>query len=108
MRLLTEGSAADLTHKWLLARVDLEVLLEVEPFRVDEKAANRAALVVRPAEKCEFQWESSGLHSVQYSELFLSNGRDFGIPDYRPDSFLSVSQQLRLPVRLTSGRSCGC
>ena len=53
MRLLSEGSAAHLTHEGLLPGVDLEVLLEVEPLAVDEEAAHRAALVVRPGERGE-------------------------------------------------------
>ena len=48
---LSEGSAAHLTHEGLLPGVDLEVLLEVEPLGVDEKAADWTALVVRPEQK---------------------------------------------------------
>jgi hypothetical protein len=48
MRLLPEGPGADLAHEGLLPGVDLEVLLEVEPLGVDEEAAHRATLVVRP------------------------------------------------------------
>ena len=47
--LLPEGPGADLAHERLLAGVNFEVLLEVEPLGVDEQAAHRAALVVRPA-----------------------------------------------------------
>ena len=53
VRLLPEGPAAHLAHEGLLPGVDLEVLLEVEPLGVDEKAAHRAALVVRPGERGE-------------------------------------------------------
>ena len=51
MRLLPEGPAAHLAHEGLLPGVDLEVLLEVEPLGVDEKAADWTALVVRPRER---------------------------------------------------------
>jgi len=37
-----------LTHKGLLPRVDLEVLLEVESFGIDQEATDWTALVVRP------------------------------------------------------------
>jgi len=53
VRLLSEGPAAHLAHEGLLPGVDLEVLLEVEPLGVDEKATDRAALVVRPGERGE-------------------------------------------------------
>ena len=46
--LLPERPGADLAHEGLLARVDLEVLLEVEPLAVDEEPAHGAALVVAP------------------------------------------------------------
>jgi len=48
VRLLSEGSAAHLTHEGLLPGVDLEVLLEVEPLGVDKKATDGAAFVIRP------------------------------------------------------------
>ena len=48
VRLLPEGPGADLADEGLLAGVDLEVLLEVEPLAVDEEAAHRAALVAAP------------------------------------------------------------
>ncbi len=51
MRLLPEGPGADLTDEGLLPGVDLEVLLEVEPLGVDEEAAHRATLVVRPVHR---------------------------------------------------------
>ncbi len=51
MRLLPEGPGADLAHEGLLPGVDLEVLLEVEPLGVDEEAAHRATLVVRPVRR---------------------------------------------------------
>jgi len=48
MCLLSESSIAHLTHKWLLSGVDFEMLLEVEPFWVDEQSAHGAALVIGP------------------------------------------------------------
>ena len=47
--LLSESSAADLTYEWLLSCVDLQMLLEVESFRVDKKTTDWAALVIRPS-----------------------------------------------------------
>ena len=48
VRLLSEGSVADLADEGLLAGVDLEVLLKVEALGVDEEATNWTALVIRP------------------------------------------------------------
>ncbi len=48
--LLPEGPGADLTHEGLLPGVNLEMLLEVEPFGVDEQATHGTAFVVRPAD----------------------------------------------------------
>jgi hypothetical protein len=48
VRFLPEGPGADLADEGFLPGVDLEVLLEVEPLRVDEQAADGTALVVRP------------------------------------------------------------
>ena len=51
MCLLPEGPGADLADEGLLPRVDLEMLLKVEPLGVDEEAAHRTTLVVRPDRK---------------------------------------------------------
>ena len=48
VRLLPERPPADGANERLLARVDLQMLLEVEPLRVDEESADGAALVLRP------------------------------------------------------------
>jgi hypothetical protein len=48
VRLLSKSSAADLTHEGFLSRVDLQMLLEVESFRVDKKTTDWTALVIRP------------------------------------------------------------
>jgi len=48
MCLLAESSTAHLADKGLFTGVDFQVLLEVEPLRVDEEAADGAALVVGP------------------------------------------------------------
>ena len=50
MCLLPECSGADLADERFLSGVDLQVLLEVEPLRVDQQAAHRTALVIRPKE----------------------------------------------------------
>ena len=46
--LLPESPVAYLADKRLFTGVDFQVLLEVEPLRVDEEAADGAALVVGP------------------------------------------------------------
>lgn len=51
MRLLSKSSAADLTHEGFLSGVDLQMLLEVESFRIDKKTTDWTALVVRPEQK---------------------------------------------------------
>ena len=53
MCLLAESSVTNLADERLFTRVDFQVLLEVEPLGVDEKATDRAALVVRPGERGE-------------------------------------------------------
>ena len=53
MRLLPEGSIADLADEGFLPGVDLEMLLEVEPFRVDQQPTDWAAFIIRPEQfKC--------------------------------------------------------
>ena len=49
--LLSKSSAADLTHEGFLPRVDLQMLLEVESFRIDKKSTDWTALVIRPAQE---------------------------------------------------------
>jgi len=46
--LLSKSSAADLTDEGFLSGVDLQVLLEVESFRIDKKTTDWTAFVVRP------------------------------------------------------------
>ena len=77
MRLLAESSVADLADKRLFTGVDLQVLLEVEPLRVDEEAADRAALVVGPVvvhvhvEVVEVGQHAGALDAVDRPEVVL-------------------------------------
>jgi hypothetical protein len=48
MSLLPERPVANLATERLLSSVDLEMLLEIEPFAVDEESTDRATLVIGP------------------------------------------------------------
>ena len=51
--LLAERSITNVTNKRLFSCVDLEMLLEVEPFRVDQQPTDWAAFIIRPEQfKC--------------------------------------------------------
>lgn len=77
VRLLPEGPGADLADEGLLPGVYLEVLLEVEPLRVDEQAAHRAALVVRPVvihvnvEVVQIMQDNAALDTVDRPQVVL-------------------------------------
>ena len=77
VRLLPERPVADRADERLLARVNLQVLLEVEPLRVDEKAAHRATLVLGPVvvhvqvEVVQVAEEHVTLNAVQRPDVLL-------------------------------------
>ena len=60
MCLLSKSSAADLTDEGFLSGVDLQVLLEVESFRIDKKTTDWTAFVVRPEQKQYLYHHSDG------------------------------------------------
>ena len=77
VRLLPERPVADRADERLLARVNLQVLLEVEPLRVDEQAAHRATLVLGPVvvhvqvEVVQVAEEHVTLDAVQRPDVLL-------------------------------------
>ena len=77
VRLLPEAPVADLARERLLAGVDLQVLLEVEPLGVDEQAADGAALVLGPVvvhvnvEVLQIAQEGVAFDAVQGPEVVL-------------------------------------
>ena len=73
MCLLPEGPGADLADEGLLPRVDLEMLLKVEPLGVDEEAAHRTTLVVRPDRKGCCHMIAYSKRSGTYSWIRIRN-----------------------------------
>ena len=131
MCLLPEGPGADLADEGLLPRVDLEMLLKVEPLGVDEEAAHRTTLVVRPDRKgcchmiayskrscvSRLMNKNQRCGSGTYSWIRIRN-KSFWIcnTDKKKPKWSVIvlvlanlfSAQAGLSYQLTSGRSCEC
>ena len=48
MCFLSEGTVANIAHKWFLSRVDFQMLFEVESLAIDQQTTNWTALIFRP------------------------------------------------------------